>query len=124
MGAHQAARRQLARLSPCVGAGFYTKNGSTSPGAFDDLLVTVRERLLAGDRAVVQALRGMGGVGKPQLATEYAHRFAASYDLIWWIDSEQPILIGDQFAALGIALGCATPETGVELANPGSQAAR
>ena len=48
----------------------------------DQLLAELRERLLAGDRAVVQALRGMGGVGKTQLAVEYAHRFAAHYDLV------------------------------------------
>jgi TIR domain/Tetratricopeptide repeat/NB-ARC domain len=72
----------------------------------DALLVGVRERLLAGDKAVVQALRGMGGVGKTQLAAEYAHRFAGTYDLAWWINSEQAALIGDQLAALGMALGC------------------
>ena len=72
----------------------------------DGLLVAVRERLLAGDRAVVQALQGMGGVGKTQLATEYAHRFAGTYDLAWWVDAEQAGLIGDQFAALGAELGC------------------
>ena len=72
----------------------------------DALLVAVRERLLAGDRAVVQALHGMGGVGKTQLAAEYAHRFAGSYDLAWWVSAEQGGLIGDEFAALGLALGC------------------
>jgi hypothetical protein len=71
----------------------------------DDLLETVREQLLAGGKTVVYALHGMGGVGKTQLAAEYAHRFATAYDLAWWINSEQAGLIGDQFAALGLALG-------------------
>ena len=52
----------------------------------DELLAAVRERLLAGDRAVVQALQGQAGVGKTQLAIEYAHRFADSYDLAWWVN--------------------------------------
>jgi hypothetical protein len=75
----------------------------------DGLLVAVRDRLLAGDKAVVQALEGMGGVGKTQLAIEYAHRFAGAYDEAWWVNSEQAGLIGDQFAALGIALRCIQP---------------
>jgi transcriptional regulator with XRE-family HTH domain len=80
----------------------------------DDLLAVVRERLLAGDRAVVQALYGMGGVGKTQVAAEYAHRFAGAYDLVWWIDAEQGQLIGDQVAALGLALGCVQAGVGTE----------
>ena len=72
----------------------------------DQLLAAIRQRLVAGDRAVVQALQGMGGVGKTQLAAEYAYRFAGTYDLAWWINSEQAGLIGDQFAALSVALGC------------------
>jgi hypothetical protein len=60
----------------------------------DDLLVTIRDRLLTGGRAVVQALHGMGGVGKTQLAMEYAHRFVVAYDLVWWINAEQgPFLL-------------------------------
>jgi hypothetical protein len=79
----------------------------------DGLLVAMRERLLAGDRAVVQALHGMGGVGKTQLAAEYAHRFAGAYDLAWWVGAEQPGLIGEQFAALAAELGCAEPGAGM-----------
>jgi hypothetical protein len=85
----------------------------SSPGR-DGLLAEVREQLLAGDKAVVQALHGMGGVGKTQLAAEYAHRFAGSYDLAWWINAEQGGLIGDQVAALGLALGCVQPGAGTE----------
>ena len=81
----------------------------------DGLLAAVRNRLEAGDRAVVQALQGMGGVGKTQLAIEYAHRFADSYDVAWWVDAEQAGLIGDQFAALGAALGCVQPGASAEV---------
>src|SRR5215472_15104854 len=80
----------------------------------DDLLAEVQEQLLAGDKAVVQALHGMGGVGKTQLAAEYAHRFAGTYDLAWWVNAEQGGLIGDQVAALGLALGCVPPGAGTE----------
>jgi tetratricopeptide (TPR) repeat protein len=80
----------------------------------DGLLAAVRERLLAGDPAVVQALQGMGGVGKTQLAIEYAHRFGDGYDVAWWVNAEQVGLIGDQFAALGAALGCVQPGAGTE----------
>ena len=80
----------------------------------DDVLAAVRERLQAGHAAVVQALCGMGGVGKTQLAAEYAHRFGGSYELAWWISAEQDGLIGDQVAGLGMALGCAAADAGHE----------
>jgi hypothetical protein len=76
----------------------------------------VRKALLAGDRAVVQALYGMGGVGKTQLAIEYAHRFAGGYDLVWWINAEAAGLIGEQLAALAAELGCAEPGAGLAAA--------
>ena len=63
---------------------------------------------------MVQAFQGMSGVGKTQLAIEYAHRFADRYDLAWWVNSEQGGLIGDQVAALGMALGCVQPGAGTE----------
>jgi hypothetical protein len=56
----------------------------------------------------------MGGVGKTQVAAEYAHRFAGSYDLAWWINADQDALIGDQAASLGLALGCVPAGTANE----------
>jgi hypothetical protein len=71
----------------------------------DGMLAELRRRLGAGEAAlVVQALYGLGGVGKTQLAIEYAHRFATDYDLVWWINAEQPVLIADQLASLAARL--------------------
>ena len=78
------------------------------------MLAAVRRRLMADGRALVQALYGISGVGKTQLAIEYAHRFAADYDIVWWVSAEQPRPIGEQFAALAEDLGCARPGADVE----------
>jgi hypothetical protein len=69
----------------------------------------LRERLQSGGTAVVQALHGMGGVGKTQLAIEYAHRYAGAYDVVWWVNAEETGLIGEQFAALAAELGLSPP---------------
>jgi hypothetical protein len=85
--------------------------GPRNPGFVgrDEILAAIHDRLSAGGAAVVQALHGMGGVGKTQLAIEYAHRFAGSYDLVWWLNAEQAGLIGEQYAALAVALGLTGP---------------
>ncbi|MGV9242550.1 FxSxx-COOH system tetratricopeptide repeat protein [Streptomyces sp. NPDC003710] len=71
----------------------------------DTLLVRLRQILAASSRVAVQALHGRGGVGKTQLAVEYAHRFAGEYELAWWIAAEDPALIPDQLAQLATRIG-------------------
>ena len=55
------------------------------------LLAHLHDELRAARETAVlpQALHGMGGVGKSQVAIEYVHRHSNEYDLIWWIPSEQ-----------------------------------
>ncbi|HEV3497401.1 MAG TPA: FxSxx-COOH system tetratricopeptide repeat protein, partial [Actinomycetes bacterium] len=78
----------------------------------DGMLTDLRKRLGAGEATlVVQALYGPGGIGKTQLALEYAHRFAADYDLVWWLDAEQPVLIPEQLAGLAARLDLAPGPT-------------
>ena len=79
----------------------------------DDLLVALRTALTADPRSAMRVLLGHGGVGKTQLAVEYAHRFAGEYELVWWVRAEEPALIPDQMAALAVKTGAAEKDTPV-----------
>jgi hypothetical protein len=74
-----------------------------------ELLRQLRQSLLSGQRAAVFALSGLGGVGKSQLAVEYAHRFAGEYELVWWVNADNPTLIGEQLAGLAAEVAGAGP---------------
>jgi serine/threonine protein kinase/tetratricopeptide (TPR) repeat protein len=72
---------------------------------------TGRESLLSRIRAELQrvggvvALRGVGGVGKSQLALEYAYRHRGAYELVAWLRAEKPETLADDYAAMAPTLG-------------------
>jgi tetratricopeptide (TPR) repeat protein len=53
----------------------------------------------------VQIIHGLGGVGKTQLALEYAHAYAAGFDLVWWIPAGQVAAIPAELVAMARELG-------------------
>ncbi|MEU6371749.1 FxSxx-COOH system tetratricopeptide repeat protein [Streptomyces sp. NPDC046909] len=70
-----------------------------------ELLEHLRQRLK--DTGTAALLHGMGGVGKTQLATEYAHRYRGDYDVVWWIEAEFGDLALRQYSELATHLGVA-----------------
>jgi tetratricopeptide (TPR) repeat protein len=71
-----------------------------------ELLRELHVRLHEGTTAVLpEALHGMGGVGKSQLAVEYVYLHQADYDVVWWIPAERPAQIGSALVELAKRLG-------------------
>ena len=76
---------------------------------------TGREQLLADLRVALtkekaaaltqpQAIHGLGGVGKTQLALECAYSFAAEYGLVWWLRAEEAVTLATDYAGLAAPL--------------------
>ncbi|MEU7864907.1 FxSxx-COOH system tetratricopeptide repeat protein, partial [Nonomuraea sp. NPDC049141] len=60
-------------------------------------------------------LRGGPGLGKTQLAIEYAHRFRGAYDIIWWVAADPPQFVDVRMVELAEELGL--PQTTIPETN-------
>ena len=69
------------------------------------ILEDLHEVLHSGQAAALtQTLSGLGGVGKTQLATEYAYRYHVNYNLVWWVRAEEPATLAGDYTLLARAL--------------------
>jgi tetratricopeptide (TPR) repeat protein len=69
------------------------------------LLAALRTGLTTGQPpAATQVITGLGGVGKTELVVEYAYRYQAEYDVIWWLRAEEPLSIASGYVELAQAL--------------------
>jgi tetratricopeptide (TPR) repeat protein/transcriptional regulator with XRE-family HTH domain len=53
----------------------------------------------------VQAISGLGGIGKTQTAIEYAYRHRDEYSAVLWVKADTPEVLTSDFAALAGTLG-------------------
>jgi len=66
----------------------------------------------AGATAVMQmvAVHGLGGVGKTQLAVEYAWKHLADYEAVFWVKADKAAALDVSLAALALAPVLGLPE--------------
>lgn len=71
-----------------------------------ETLDELRRALNDRERAIIlpHTLHGLGGVGKSQLAIEFAYRFSANYDLVFLLDARDEQSLRRSFASLSKAL--------------------
>ena len=71
-------------------------------GLLTEALTRLDERTAGG--VVVQAMHGLGGVGKSTLAAYWTRAHAVDYEVVWWIIADRPAGLDAGLADLAVAL--------------------
>ncbi|MEU8819146.1 FxSxx-COOH system tetratricopeptide repeat protein [Actinoplanes sp. NPDC048796] len=66
----------------------------------EDALAALDEVMAGGRGVITQAVHGLGGVGKSEMALQYAHRHRDRYQVRWWISCDNPDTITTSLADL------------------------
>ncbi|MFF4745691.1 FxSxx-COOH system tetratricopeptide repeat protein [Streptomyces chengbuensis] len=106
IGLWQAPRRDRARV-PLGPVAYRLPPRNINFTGRDAALRELRQRLTSMDDVATLAVHGLGGVGKTQLAVEYAYRYLSKYRFVAFVDAEHPDLVAAQFVSLAGELGLA-----------------
>lgn len=74
-----------------------------------DALDALTTGLIETGSVTIASLRGMGGVGKSQLAIEYSHAHASEYDVVWFISAADAVQLAQGMRHLIVGLGAPDP---------------
>ncbi|GAC1348489.1 MAG: FxSxx-COOH system tetratricopeptide repeat protein [Ktedonobacteraceae bacterium] len=69
----------------------------------EDVLMRLHETLAAGRTAALlqaQAISGLGGIGKTQIALEYAYRYRSDYQAVFWVRADSREALASDLAAI------------------------
>ncbi|MEV7078363.1 FxSxx-COOH system tetratricopeptide repeat protein [Streptomyces sp. NPDC093516] len=105
LGVRPDPRGDRPRHRPAPPATYRLPPRNTRFTGRDAALQELRRRLGSAGEVTTVAVRGLGGVGKTQLAVEYAYRHLSKYRFVAFVDAEEPDLLAAQFAALARELG-------------------
>lgn len=71
----------------------------------EDILVDLQRTFTSQQAPLqVQALSGLAGVGKTQVAVEYAYRYASNYQAVLWVRADSPEVLQSSFVELAEVL--------------------
>ncbi|MDL4813704.1 tetratricopeptide repeat protein [Actinomadura opuntiae] len=88
----------------------------------DEALGGLRGAVRDGPGVIAQAVVGLGGIGKSELALQYADRRRGDYDLVWWVLAENADAVQAGLADLCRAL-CAPVASAAAAQAPAPEAA-
>jgi len=77
-------------------------------GALDELF---QEFKRGGDKPAARAIVGLGGIGKTQLAAEFAWRYRRGYSIVWWLPADDSTTLALSYSQLAKQLGLRFPDS-------------
>ncbi|MFJ9708160.1 FxSxx-COOH system tetratricopeptide repeat protein [Streptomyces sp. NPDC101234] len=105
IGLGQQPPRPDRRQDPLPPTAYQLPPRNTNFTGRDATLREVRQRLTSVGDVAMLVVHGLGGVGKTQLAVEYAYRYLSKYRFVAFLGAEAPDLVAPQFVSLAGELG-------------------